>query len=83
MGQVQKKENGFKDFRDIKKAKLVGLDWKRKLGGEWCQAQRWRILEAEEIKFGRKDDEFGFLNACGGSIHMENSDGQFYIEDYI
>lgn len=36
MGQVQKKENGFKDFRDIKKAKLVGLDWKRKLGGEWC-----------------------------------------------
>ena len=31
-------ENSFKDFRDIKNAKLEGPDCMRKLGGEWCQS---------------------------------------------
>lgn len=31
-------ENSFKDFRDIKDAKLKGPDCMRKLGGEWCQS---------------------------------------------
>ena len=35
MWQVAK-ENSFKDFRDIKKAKLEGPDCMRKLGREWC-----------------------------------------------
>ena len=37
MGHVAK-ENSFKDFRDIKKAKLEGPDCMRKLGGKWCQS---------------------------------------------
>ena len=47
------------------------------------QVHPGRILGAEEIKFEMKDDEFGFLNVHAGSIHMENSDGQFCIEDCI
>lgn len=44
----------FKDLTEIKEAKLVGLDWLKKLDGERCQPQRWRIPGAVGVKFGRK-----------------------------